>query len=147
MQAFEGEVTVDRHQPDLPRFAILPFDPAARWGFTALFTADGTFGGAPFRRRSVKPWGDGRWFIDLPNALCEAAGVDVGDRVTLTLVPQGDAPPAEIKALLEADGELLANWNSYAPSHRREWSRWVEEAKKPETRQARAEKVAARLRA
>lgn len=146
MQAFNGEVTVERHDAALPRFAILPFDPTARWGFNALFVADGTFGGAAFKRRSVKPWGDGRWWIDLPNALCEAAGANTGDRVALTLIPNDDAPPTELAVLLEGDAALLAAWNAYAPSHRREWSRWVEEAKKPETRKARAANVAAKLR-
>ncbi|MDQ0464077.1 hypothetical protein QO010_001848 [Caulobacter ginsengisoli] len=146
MQGCSGEVTVERHAPQLPRFAVLPFDPLAMWGFSELFTADGTLGGAPFTRRSVKPWGDGRWWIDLPNALCAAAGVDTGDRVVLTLVPDGNAPAVEIAALLETDAALMAAWNSYPPSHQREWSRWVEEAKKPETRAARAAKVAERLR-
>lgn len=148
MKQAAGEVIVERHAPNLPRFAVLPFDPKVLWGQTALFVADGALGEAEFTRRSVKPWGDGlRWFIDLPDPLCKAAGVDTGGRVMLRLTPRDDAPPCEIAERLAGDPALGKAWLSFPPSHRREWSRWVDEAKKPETRARRADQVVGQVRA
>jgi uncharacterized protein YdeI (YjbR/CyaY-like superfamily) len=39
-----------------------------------------------------------------------------------------------------------ATFARLAPSHQKEWVRWVDEAKKPETRAARIEKTATALR-
>jgi uncharacterized protein YdeI (YjbR/CyaY-like superfamily) len=45
------------------------------------------------------------------------------------------------------DDDVRAFFDGLAPSHRKEWVRWVEEAKKPETRAARIEKTVHSLRA
>ncbi|RBY77646.1 hypothetical protein DQ238_14655 [Geodermatophilus sp. TF02-6] len=44
-------------------------------------------------------------------------------------------------------GSGRATSDGLAPSHREEWVRWVEEAKRPETRAARIAKTAESLRA
>jgi uncharacterized protein YdeI (YjbR/CyaY-like superfamily) len=55
--------------------------------------------------------------------------------------------PAEIADRLAADPAFAAAWAGFPESHRREWSRWVEEAKKPETRARRADQVVEQVRA
>ena len=45
------------------------------------------------------------------------------------------------------DDDVRARFDALAPSHRKEWVRWVEEAKKPETRAARVEKTVESIRA
>jgi uncharacterized protein YdeI (YjbR/CyaY-like superfamily) len=54
---------------------------------------------------------------------------------------------AEIQERLSADPAFAAAWATFPPSHQREWSRWVAEARKPETRQRRADQVAEQVRA
>lgn len=148
MEPAEGEVVVGRHQPDLPRFVVLPFDPKALWGKTALFTADGHLGGVAFHRRSVLPWGDGvRWFMGVTEPMCREGGFDTGDRVRLVLQPASDAPPPEIAERLASDPGLAIAWSGFSDIHRREWCRWVEGAKKAETRQRRADEVARQVKA
>lgn len=49
--------------------------------------------------------------------------------------PRPDLPvPEELAAALAASPEAQAVWEGFAPSHRREYSEWVGEAKRPETR-------------
>ena len=52
--------------------------------------------------------------------------------------PRPDLPvPDELAAALAASPNAQAVWDGFAPSHRREYSEWVGEAKRPETRGAR----------
>jgi len=44
------------------------------------------------------------------------------------------AVPDELAAALAASPEAQAVWDRFAPSHRRDYSEWVGEAKRPETR-------------
>jgi uncharacterized protein YdeI (YjbR/CyaY-like superfamily) len=61
--------------------------------------------------------------------------------------PRMVEPPAELAEALAADAAAKAAWEALAPSHRKEYARWVAEAKRPETRRARGAKAAAMLRA
>jgi len=54
--------------------------------------------------------------------------------------------PAELAAALDGDGVVAAIFEALPQSHRREYVQWVAEAKKPETRQARAAKALEMIR-
>lgn len=54
--------------------------------------------------------------------------------------------PAELAAVLSSDRETRTRFEQLAPSHQLEYVTWIGEAKKPETRKRRAERVAAMLR-
>lgn len=98
-------------------------------------------------RTTVAPMGGAFW-VPLAAEHREAAGVAAGDevevRVELDTAPRDTALPGDLDAAL--DDAAHTHFHSLAPSHRKEWVRWVEEAKKPETRTARIEKTAAALR-
>jgi uncharacterized protein YdeI (YjbR/CyaY-like superfamily) len=49
-----------------------------------------------------------------------------------------DALPADIQAALSRDRDVGQIFDRLAPSHRREYLRWVLDAKKPETRARRS---------
>ncbi len=55
------------------------------------------------------------------------------------------AIPAAFKALLKKEG-LLAGFEKLSYTHRKEYVKWIEEAKKEETRQRRVEKALAMLK-
>ena len=62
-----------------------------------------------------------------------------------------DAPrevdvPDDLRAALADHPEAVAHFDGLAASHRKEWVRWIEEAKRPETREARVAKTVAGLR-
>jgi hypothetical protein len=106
-----------------------------------------TVGGYGYRT-TVAPMGGAYW-IPLAAEHREAAGVQAGQevdvRVELDTAPRETPLPEDLAAALD-DG-ARAFFEGLAPSHRKEWVRWVEEAKRPETRAARVEKTAEALRA
>jgi len=108
----------------------------------------GTVNGAPFRS-TVAVYG-GRFLLGLNRELREAAGgVAVGDTVAVE-VERDDEPrtvelPDDLRAAL--DERRVAFFDSLSYTHQREYVRWIEEAKREETRRARVQKAAALLRA
>jgi uncharacterized protein YdeI (YjbR/CyaY-like superfamily) len=54
--------------------------------------------------------------------------------------------PDDLGVALSADAAALAAFDRLSYTHRKEWVRWVEDAKKPETRQTRVVKTVEALR-
>ena len=106
-----------------------------------------TLGGYGYRT-TVAPMGGAFW-IPLAAEHREAAGVQAGQevdvQVELDTAPRETPLPEDLAAALDEDARAFVD--GLAPSHRKEGVRWVEEAKKPETRAARVEKTAEALRA
>jgi hypothetical protein len=106
-----------------------------------------TIGGYTYRT-TVAPMGGDFW-IPLAAEHREAAGVVAGEDVDVTIeldtAPREVALPDDLSAAM--DDAARTAFDGLAPSHKKEWVRWVEEAKKPETRTARIEKTVAGLRA
>ena len=99
-------------------------------------------------RTTVAPMG-GTYWIPLAAEHREAAGVAAGDEVTvgieLDTAPREVALPADLDAALDDDAR--AAYERLAYTHRKEWVRWIEEAKKPETRATRVTKTVEGLKA
>ena len=57
------------------------------------------------------------------------------------------AVPADLAAALAPDETARANFDGLSYTHRKEWVRWIEEAKKAETRATRLAKTVESLRA
>jgi hypothetical protein len=106
-----------------------------------------TVGGYSYRT-TVAPMGGAFW-IPLAAEHRQAAGVAAGETVTvgveLDTAPREVAVPEDLAAAM--DDAAHATFTGLAPSHKKEWVRWVEEAKKPETRAARIARTAESLRA
>lgn len=54
--------------------------------------------------------------------------------------------PADLEENLNADIDALKKWEDITPLSRNEWICWVEDAKKPETRRTRVERVRTELK-
>ena len=92
----------------------------------------------------------GRFLVPLSAENREAARVAAGDDVEVEIVLDTSSrrvePPADLAEALTADGTALTFFDTLAPSHRKEWVRWVEDAKKPETRATRVTRTVDALR-
>ena len=66
--------------------------------------------------------------------------------IALDSGPREVAMPADLAAALAQDEEARASFDGLSYTHRKEWVRWIEEAKKAETRAARLTKTVASLR-
>jgi hypothetical protein len=98
-----------------------------------------TVGGYSFRTRLAVYGGQPMVGVSKENRA--AAGVDVGDRFEVTLVvddePRVVEAPPDLAEALAGRPELAAVFEALSFTHRREYVRWIEEAKRPETRQRR----------
>lgn len=92
----------------------------------------------------------GRHLVPLSAENRTAAGVAAGDEVDVDLTLDTSARavpvPDDLAAALAAEPPASTFFEGLAPSHRKEWVRWIEEAKKPETRTARLERTLTALR-
>jgi hypothetical protein len=92
----------------------------------------------------------GQFLLALSAENREAAGVAAGDQVEIEIQldsePREVAVPADLDRALKADPAVSEFFVGLAYTHRKEWVRWVEDAKKPETRLARIERTVAELR-
>ena len=106
-----------------------------------------TVGGYSYRT-TVAPYG-GAYYVPLAAEHREAAGVaaeqEVDVSIELDTAPREVTLPDDLAAAM--DDEAQAAYDRLSFTHRKEWVRWVEEAKKPETRTTRIEKTVAGLKA
>ena len=98
-------------------------------------------------RTTVAPM-SGAFWIPLAAEHREAAGVRAGEdvdvRIELDDAPREVTVPEDRAAAF--DDAARATFDGLSYTHRKEWVRWVDEAKKPETRAARIEKTVESLR-
>jgi antitoxin component of MazEF toxin-antitoxin module len=135
---------LERHQPDLPAFLLVPAAVAEGLGLTETFVVEAAFQDRSIGRRSVKPWGDGRWFMDVTKPHMQALGLAVGDAVDVALSPAADMP-AELAAALAAAG-LEARWQALTQAVQRQLAESVFAAKRDATRRSRIARIVDRLR-
>jgi len=105
-----------------------------------------TVNGHSYRTTAVRM--AGRFFVPLSAENREAAGVAAGESITVDI--EADTAPREVTIPDDLDAALgdaaRATYEGLSYTHRKEWVRWVEEAKRPETRASRIERTAAALR-
>jgi len=93
----------------------------------------------------------GRFLVPLSAAHREAAGVVAGDDVSVEIEldtgPREVELPDDLRARLEADAAAGAFFDQLSFTHRKEWVRWITEAKRAETRAARIERTVEALHA
>jgi hypothetical protein len=92
----------------------------------------------------------GEFLLGLSKAVREAAGVKAGDTVQaaveLDTAPREVDVPAALAAALASDPSARAAYDALAFTHRKEYARWIEEAKREETRRRRVSQALEMLR-
>ena len=135
---------IERHDPDLPVYLMVPNAVPGAFGQTHTFIVEANINDSPVGRRSIKPWGDGRWFMELTKVHCARLGIGVGDRITITVNPT-EEEPAELTGSIIAHG-LGDRWSKLSAARRRALSEHVFDARRPETRKSRIERIVGGLR-
>jgi len=125
----------------------LPFDAKALFG-RARCPVQVTINGHTWRTTTHVH--DHTYQIVISAAVRTVAAVNIGDSVHVT-VRKDDAVsaadvPAELAARLRTDAAAKDAYEALAPSHRREYARWVADAKLPATRVRRSAAAAERLK-
>ncbi|HET6434880.1 MAG TPA: YdeI/OmpD-associated family protein [Xanthomonadaceae bacterium] len=119
------------------RFLLLPPAASAKLPSRGMVSIEGTLDGQPFKA-TLEPDGQGSHWLKVPRALREAAAVDAGDDVALTIAPAAKEPeprvPADLRQALAAAPEAQAQWKTLTPAARRDFIQWLATAKQAETR-------------
>jgi hypothetical protein len=100
-------------------------------------------------RTSVARMG-GEFLVGLNRAVRQEAGVEAGDTVDVELeldtAPREVEVPQALADALAADREARETFDRLAYTHRKEYARWIEEAKRDETRRRRVVQALEMLR-
>ena len=101
-------------------------------------------------RTSVARMG-GEFLLGLNQAVRRAAGVHSGDEVDVTVgldvAPRQVEVPEALAAALATDPQAEASFKGMAFTHRKEYARWVAEAKREATREHRVQQALKMIRA
>jgi hypothetical protein len=101
-------------------------------------------------RTSVARMG-GEFLVGLNRQVREGAGVQAGDDVEVTIeldaAPRDVEVPEALAAALTTDPQAKAAFERMAFTHRKEYARWIAEAKREETRDRRVQQAIEMIRA
>jgi hypothetical protein len=135
--------TATIEQPDdFPSGAYItfPYDLKELYGIGNLIPVKATFDDVEYRGSIAKMGGPA--ILILRKDVRAKLGKKSGDKVDVTIEvdsePRPIDVPVELQSALDGDPDARSKFESMALSHRREYARWVGEAKKEETRLRRA---------
>jgi hypothetical protein len=120
--------------------APAPFDTMKVFGTRQYVKIKGTIDGYAFSGKSLMPFGDGKHFMTVPVEVQRQIGKRSGDTVSIYLERDHAEMemPEELLEALEASDEAKKYFTSAAPSMRRNYARYIMQAKTKETREKRA---------
>lgn len=124
-------------------FVEVPFDVEKAFG-SKKPKVKATIDGIPYRGTLVR-MGSERHLLLILKSIREQAGKTFGDDVHLTIeadtAPRVVEIPAELKQAFKTEKEAKGFFEKLSYSHQKEYVAWINDAKKEETRQARALKT------
>ena len=92
----------------------------------------------------------GEFLLGMNKAVRQGAGVEAGDTVEVLIeldtAPREVVVPEALVAALEADPAAKANYEAMSYTHRKEYARWIAEAKREDTRDRRLAQALEMLR-
>jgi hypothetical protein len=125
----------------------LPFDPSAAWGERDRYDVTGTIDGHKVRGKLTSKAGG--HVLELGPAWCRDATIAVGGQVDVVLAPEGPqvgAMAEDIAAALDAEPGARRFFESLPTFYRKNFMRWIEGARRPETRAKRIAETVATLK-
>ena len=143
-QNFVTSISVNGSRISIP----IPFDPNEVWGKKQRHYVTGSVNGHPIRGRLGS---DGSsHFLLLGASWRRDNDVDIHQPVTVELSPEGpqhNNMAEDISSALTSDPDARAFFESLATFYRKNYIRWIESAKRPETRSARVSEMMSLLKA
>jgi hypothetical protein len=123
-------------------FVYFPYDTAKEFATRGMVPVKATFDGAPYTGSLMK-YRHPLHTLGIPKAIREQIGKTLGDTIEVVVwedeEPRTVELPAPFEKLLKKE-KLLRIFNALSYTHRKEYYRWITEAKKEETRAKRLEK-------
>lgn len=129
-------------------FLDFPVKASRQLGTQGRVAVRGTMNGHPFSI-SAFPTGDGPHQIAVNKELQAGAQAKPGDRVHVVLEvetgPRQVTVPADLKRALAGVRKARANFEALSYGHKKAYTDWITEAKRPETRKHRIAEALTRL--
>jgi hypothetical protein len=128
-------------------YISLPFNANEVWGVKQRHYVRGTINGCTVRGSLGADGGE--YFLPLGAVWRRDCGVEAGAVVEVILEaegPQVDALAADVATALEAEPQAREFFAALATFYRNNYVRWIESAKRPETRAARISELIGLLR-
>lgn len=126
-----------------------PFDTLELYGTAGRIPVKAKFDGIEYRGTMVK-YGTPKHILVVVKDIREKIGKSYRDSVEVTLeLEEGERIveiPADLATELSKHPQVKEKFDKLAYSHRKEYVRWIEDAKKPETRAVRIAKTIEKLR-
>lgn len=123
-------------------FIELPFDPRTEFGKVRA-PVKVSINGYTYRS-TIAVYG-GKYYVPVRRERREAAGVEAGDIVAVTIAPDTDLrtveSPPELAAALRKNDPARAQWENLSYTHKKEYAEAIRLAKRPETRARRIQNV------
>jgi hypothetical protein len=124
-------------------FVYFPYDIQREFGTKSKVPVHALFDGIPYTG-SLIPYGRTQHMLGVSKSIREQTGKNIGDSVEVELwrddEPRTVAVPEQFQSLLEERG-LLPFFESLSFTHRKEYVRWITEAKAEATRTRRVAKA------
>ena len=109
-------------------------------GLKGMPKVQAVIAGQPYRG-SLMPMGDGTYCLGVLKSIQEAAGVKVGDAITVELeldtAPRVVDVPPDLAQAIARNKKMAAAWDKLSFTNKKEMALSLEGAKKPETRERR----------
>jgi hypothetical protein len=122
---------------------LFPYDTEKEFATKGKVPIKATFNGVPYTGSLIK-YGFPQHTLHLPKAIREQLGKVPGDIIDVVLWKDEEERilevPAPFERLMKKEG-LLPFFETLSYTHRKEYCRWISEAKKEETRSRRLEKA------
>jgi len=122
---------------------LFPYDTGKEFATKGKVPVKATFNGLPYTGSLIK-YGHSLHSLGMPKAIREQTGKGLGDTIEVVLWKDEEVRtvevPAKFKKLMKKEG-LLPVFKELSYTYRKEYCRWITEAKKEETRLKRLEKA------
>lgn len=119
---------------------ITPIDVKKVFGRAGHVRVKGTIDGFPFDDTSLMPMGTGEHCMPIKAQIRKAIRKGAND--TIEIILEEDFAelkiPEELKEAFEASPEAEKMFNAYSPSNKRNYTKYISESKRKETRERRA---------
>jgi hypothetical protein len=124
-------------------YILFPYDTEKEFGTKGRVPIQATFDDVPYTGSLIK-YGHPQHMLGLLKTIREQIGKQPGDTISVELwkdeAPRTVEVPAAFAAAMKKAG-LLSAFEKLSYTHRKEYCRWITEAKKEETRTARLTKA------
>ena len=124
-------------------FLLFPYDVEKEFGTKGKVPVKATFNGVPYTGSLMK-YGYPQHMLGVAKAIREQIGKGPGDAIEVVIWKDEEVRtlevPAEFEKRMKKEG-LLPFFEKLSYTHRKEYCRWITEAKKEETRLSRLEKA------